>query len=251
MIKQLFNTLIDRIKSTNLRKLVLIHFFIVVVSVLYLYFCLSYLFPFPIHTNQSRVIIAVMLYFLIFTVLFFLYWILFHDKPLKFQYYWHYIVIAIFLSTVVYHLSLAYTPIFPGELNIVMRTTDELGFMHINRENNNGHITSMTEFDFSGEWYYESGLAHHLGNGFGQISYNKTDYVTEDQKFHIIFYPKNTIATVEIDINGYHEEVVVPNRVNSDQFFIYTISSPPIEPASSFWQMWVRIFPAMRWITLK
>ena len=250
MRKQLINTLIDRIKSTNLRKLVLIHFFITVVSVLYLYFFLSYLFPFPVHTNHSKLIIALILYFLIFTVLFFLYWILFHEKPLKFQNYWHYIVIAIILSTIVYHLSLAYTPLFPAELNIVMRTPDELGFMHINRENNNGHITSMTEFDFSGEWYYESGLAHHLGKGYGQINFNKSDYVTEELIFHIVFYPKNTSAAVEIEINGYYEDVVVPDRESAGQFFIYTISSPAVEPASAFWQMWVRIFPAMRWITL-
>jgi len=202
------------------------------------------------YTKNNKLFLLIVLFLLNFFALFFVYWLSFHNKFDKLQKIWRHVLIAFTISIIIFSFTNAYKPIIPAESKIIISTNDELGFMHINRENINGYLSSATSFEIMGEWNRENGILVHQGSNLGQIIYEEVDFITNGLKYHLIFIPQSSPALIQVEVDGHVYNVLIPDSVNYKGLFIYTINAPAIKSTSSFWETWVMLFPLLRWISL-
>ena len=244
--------LINKIKSTTISKLIGVHSIVATISLLYLYIIISHFFPFAMYTKHYKLFLLIVLFIVIYFSLFFVYWHSFHNKFDKLQKFWKHVLVAFTLSIIVFSFTNAYKPLFPAESKITISTYDELGFMHINRENINGYMNlgSVTAFEILGEWNRKNGILVHQGSNLGQIIYEEVDFVSKGLKYHLIFVPQSSDALIQIEVEGQIDQVQIPDSDNYKDLFIYTINAPAIKSTSSFWETWVALFPLLRWISL-
>jgi hypothetical protein len=243
-------TLINRIKSTKLSKLIIALFFITLLSLLYLYIFVSQFLPFATYTKSEKVAITLVSLVIIFIAIFLLYWQLFYDKVFLSKKIWQNLIIAITFSTIIFSFTYAHTPPIPVESKIIISTYDEIGFMHINRQNYNGSGLYATSYEFVGEWNQENGIVVHKGSRLGQIINQEVAFVSNDFNYNLVFVPQNLPARIWVEVDGLVNQVEIPDEENFEGFFKYTIKASPGRSISSFWQAWVTIFPMMRWLSL-
>ena len=242
--------MIKKMNSTTISKLITVHIIIAMISLLYLYIIISQFFPFAMYTKNNKIFLLVVLYLIIFFFLSVIYWHCFHNKFSQLRKFWQLYLLAFAVSIIVFSLTRAYAPLIPSKSKITIRTNDELGFMHINRENINGYLSSSISFEIIGEWNWENGVVVHQGDRLGQIIYEEVDYITNGLNYHLIFVPQSSPAVVQVELEGQVDEVLIPAHEKSENFFIYTIKAPAMNSTSLFWKTWATIFPLLRWISL-
>lgn len=240
--------LINRFKSKKISKLIIIHCIMTAITLLYLYIVLSHFFPFSMYTRYIKLLIVVVLFVVIFSLLFIIYWFGFDNRCDQVRKLWLHLLFALFFSFTVNSLVNAYVPLFPAQHKMIIRTNDQIGFRHINREHINGYmeLSSPTAFEYIGEWNRENGILVHQVRDIGAIIYEETDYVTNGLIYHLIFVPQISPASIQVEQAGQIDEVHIPGSETSQDLFIYPIKAPEFTPTSSFWEMWVTTFPILR-----
>jgi hypothetical protein len=241
------NNLLSKIKP-NITVLLIIG----LTTIITLFNIISLFTPFAALTRKNKLTIVVFGALLIFLFFHLLYNKLFYKKlhDVK-QLLGKYLFPAIIFATIIISITNAHSPLYPTSLNIRITTTTPLGFFQSRK------ILSNDKYDFIydysqtlGDWNKKDGILFHMGTEPGELTFEGIEFVNKDTQLIFSFIPQDNPTTAKIEVNENSYDIHVPSSQNHSGNFNYPITISQLPPLTKLWQVWVAIFPVMRWLFL-